>query len=118
MFNFNKALSTKTVILSALVVSSLSLSAQAKDFTSANNSVFTELCMTAVSGNRAAMHNQIASSGYSKSFIARNVQCNGENIASFVAKNGRNSENMLKVIGGSNKHVDITDLAMNTVQSK
>ena len=106
------------MILAGIVVSTLALSAQAKDFTAANGSVFTDLCITAVSGNRAAMHNKIVSSGHSKTFIARNVQCNGENIAHFVARNGRNSENMLKVIGGQRESVSITDLAMNSPQSK
>jgi uncharacterized protein DUF3718 len=60
------------------------------------------------------MHNQIRDSGYSKTFIARNVQCNGENITSFIHHNGNNSEKMLKVLGGNSVDVSITDLAMNT----
>jgi len=109
-----KTLLNKKAMLVSLVVSSFALSAQAQNFTAADQSKFTNLCMTAISGNRAAMHNEIKNSGFSKIFIARNLQCNGENIASFVQNNGRNSENMLKVIGGGHENVSITDLAMNT----
>jgi len=114
MLNFNKDLPKKAVILAALVVSSFTLSAQAKDFTAANNSIPTELCLTALSGNRAAMHNKITSSGYSKTYIAKNLQCNGENIVSFIAQNGRNSEKMLKILDRKGANVSITDLAMNS----
>jgi len=103
----------KKVMLVSLVVSTFALSAQARDFSAADNSKLSNLCVTAVSGNRAAMHNEMKNSGYSKKFIALNLQCNGESIASFVRNNGRNSDNMLKVIGGR-EEVSITDLAMNT----
>jgi len=101
------------VVLMSLVLSTFALSTQAQDFLAADNSKFSNLCVTAVSGNRVAMHNEIKNSGYSKQFIARNLQCNGENIVSFIRHNGRNNENMLKTIGGGREKVSITDLAMN-----
>jgi hypothetical protein len=103
----------KKVLLASLVVSTFALSAQARDFTAVDSTSLTQLCMKAVMGNRAAVHNQIKVTGYSKKFIAQNVQCNGENIVSFVRKNGRNSENILKTLGNNGADVSITDLAMN-----
>jgi hypothetical protein len=35
-------------------------------------------------GNVAALHKKIKASGYSRKFITKNVQCNGESIVSFV----------------------------------
>jgi len=103
----------KSVLLVGLCASIFTLSTSAQDFSAANSSKLTNLCMTAISGNRAAMHNQIKASGYSKKFIVANVQCNGEKIANFIYKNGHNSENMLKVIGTHAADTSITDLAMN-----
>ena len=115
---FNTKMLNKKVMVASALVAMFAVSAQAKTFTAVDQSVATGLCVTAVSGNRAAMYNEMRNSGLSKQFIARNVQCNGENIVSFVAQNGRNSENMIKTLGGHHEHTTITDLAMNTVKSK
>lgn len=104
---------SKKVLLVSLVAYTFTLFTQAQDFTAVDGSAFTQLCLKAVMGNRAAVHNQIKATGYSKKFIAQNVRCNGESIISFVRKNGRNSENIVKTLGGNDGEVSIVDLAMN-----
>ena len=82
----------KKLSIAVLMTTGLIASAQAADVVAANKSGFTQLCVTAAAGNRAAMHNEILASGYSRSYIAKNVQCNGENIVSFIEHNGKNSD--------------------------
>lgn len=72
------------------------------DIISADNSSFTDLCMAALSGNRAAMHNRIKSSGYSKAFVRNNVQCNNVSLLSFIAKYGKNSKAMVRMLDKKN----------------
>ena len=52
--------------------SCLAFSTQAVELKAADNSILTQLCMTAASGNRAAMHNAIKESAYSKKFVVKN----------------------------------------------
>lgn len=68
----------------------------------ANKSSFTDLCMVALSGNRAAMHNRIKFSGYSKAFVRNHVQCNKANLLSFIAKHGKNSKAMVRMLDNKN----------------
>jgi len=75
---------TKTLSLAIIMASGLASSVQAQEVVAADNGKFTELCVTAATGNVAALHNKINESGYSRKFIAKNVQCNGKNILSFI----------------------------------
>lgn len=109
-------MSIKKVMFTTLVAAGLSVSAQASSLQSADESIATNLCMTAASGNRAAMHNEIKASGKSVQFVAKNITCNGENILAFVESHGKNSQKILDMIDRSNKQVSITDLAQNTIE--
>ena len=104
----------KKVISVVLVMVAMATSAQAGSFKPADDSVTTDLCMAAISGNRAAMHNEVKASGLSLNYIAQNVQCNGENILSYVQQCGKNSAKMLKILDRRNVEVSISDIAMNT----
>ena len=86
-------------------------SAQATNLSPVDNTVATNLCITAAAGNTAVMHNTIKSSGYSTKFIANKIKCNGENLLSFVENNGKNSSSMLKMLDRTKTSVSITDLA-------
>jgi len=103
-----------TVIIALGLVSS----ASAAKFSAIDKSITTDLCMTAASGNRAAMHNTMKSSGYSSKFIVNKVQCNGESLLSFIEHNGKNSASMLKMLERRKTSVTITDLASNTLVEK
>ncbi len=67
---------------SILCTSSFVLSVQADDFKPADKSAYSTLCMKALQGNRAAMHNEIKVSGLSSKFVAVKVQCSGKSILS------------------------------------
>lgn len=100
------------------IISATATMSQANEIVAADNSNITQLCMTALSGNRAAMHNNIKSSGYSKSFIATNVQCNGVNILTFVQQYGKNADGMLRILDRSEHKTYITDIAKNDTTTK
>ena len=103
----------KFITLAALISSSLVLSTQAANIVSANESITTQLCVTALAGNRAAMHNKIIASGYSSRFVANKVQCNGENLVSYIKHFGKNSASMVKMLDNDNTNVSIIDIAKN-----
>jgi hypothetical protein len=101
----------KKLAILALIGSGLFFSVQANEFKSADNSRYTNLCMTAVEGNLAKMHNTIKSTGYSTKYVITKVQCNGEALLSFVENNGKNASSMLKMLDRDKTSVSITDLA-------
>lgn len=107
-------MTVKKLVSIALVSIGLVASAQAGTFKAADGSVTTNLCLAAISGNRAVMHNEVKASGLSLNYIAENVQCNGENILSYVQQHGKNSAKMLKILDRRNVDVSISDIAMNT----
>lgn len=109
-------MSIKKILITGLMTTGLAISAQASDLKAADSSIATELCMTAVSGNRAAMLNQIEASGKSIKYLANNITCNGDNILAFVEQHGKNSQKMLKVLDRSSHGVSITDIAQNTLK--
>jgi hypothetical protein len=106
--------------IAAVTVITLSFitSAQAAKLIAVDKNITTNLCMTAAAGNRAAMHIAIKSSGYSSKFVANKVQCNSENLLSFIEHNGKNSSSMLKMLDRRQTSVSITDLANNTLEEK
>lgn len=106
----------KKIMFTTLVATGLSITAQASSLQAADDSLATNLCMTAASGNRAAMHNEIKASGKSAEFVAKNITCNGENILAFVENHGKNSQKILDMIDRTNKQVSITDLAQNRME--
>jgi hypothetical protein len=106
----------KKIVITSSMVLGVSFSVQASNLKAADSSIATELCLTAASGNRAAMFNEIKESGKSLNFIAKNITCNGENILAFVEQYGNNSQNMLKILNRSALEVSITDIAQNTLK--
>jgi hypothetical protein len=106
----------KKMALVTCVAASFSMTTHATDLVAADQSIATDLCLTAASGNRAAMVNQMKASGKSMQFIAKNIHCNGENILAFVDQHGKKSQNMLKVLDRSTHEVSITDIAKNTLK--
>ena len=89
---------TKTLSLAIMMIAGLASSVQAQEAVAADNGMTTKLCVIAASGNIAALHNKINESGYSRKFVAKNVQCNGENILSFIEHYGRNTSAMINDI--------------------
>ena len=102
--------STKTVIAAAVLGLSFVSTANAgnKNFVAADNSTPSQLCVVAAEGTRIAMHREIKGSGWSKTFIQNNIQCNGQSIGTFAAKYG--SEGVQKLLPAGPR-VNITDLA-------
>jgi len=85
----------KKLSIVVLITTGFITSTQATEVVAADNSGFTKLCVTAAAGNIAAMRNKIRSSGYSRPFIAKNIQCNGEDLISFIKNNGKNADAMI-----------------------
>lgn len=107
--NLRKALMITAVIFTA------NATAAGADFKPANQTNLTKLCMTALSGNRAAMHNGIKESGFTKEFVSENIKCNGVSLSAFVQQHGQNSEAMLRVLERARTNTSITDIAKNNL---
>ncbi len=103
------------LVLALTIAGATSLMSHANEVVAADESNFTQLCMTALAGNRAAMHNNIKASGYSKAFIAKNLQCNGISLQAFVQRYGSNADAMLRVFDRRGHSTSITDLANNHI---
>lgn len=105
---------TLTKVLTTLTLSlTVAGMANASTLIAKDQSLTTELCMTAASGNRAKMHNTIKNSGYSKSYIYYNVKCNDQNITEFVAQHGNSPKQMNSMLsqGRTKGRVSINDIA-------
>lgn len=111
-------MNTKRIVLACGIMASLSFFSNATELKAANSSVYTNLCMKALSGNRAAMYNEIKASGYSRAFIAKNIKCNGIDILAYVQTYGKNSESMLKILDRASTDTSITDIASNRLRDK
>jgi hypothetical protein len=105
-------MSIKNIVVATIITLGFSTTVQAAKVTALDNSIATGICVTAASGNRAAMHKSIKSSGYSANFVANKIECNGENLLSFVELNGKNSTAMLKMLDRTKTSISITDLAV------
>ncbi|GLX77707.1 hypothetical protein tinsulaeT_10470 [Thalassotalea insulae] len=101
----------KLIVVSALSTGFV-FSSQAVELKAADNSTYTQLCLTAVSSSRPAMYNAIKASGYSKNFIAKNLRCNADDLISFVQSYGKNADDMIRAIQNRGTHVSISDIAM------
>ena len=108
--NTLKTAAKTTILTSLLALGALSTAASAGNFnfTKADNSAATQLCYTAVRGNRPMMSREIKALGYRKSYVVDNVMCNNMSIGSFVAQYG--NETMQKMIPQSTK-VRVIDIA-------
>ncbi len=88
----------KMIMLLITLASPLSANAQTTKYKATDNSVSAKLCMIALRGNAAAMHNEIKSSGLSKKYVSQKVTCNGMSIYDFSMKFGKNKQAMAKVL--------------------
>jgi len=111
-------MNVKKLTLTTIASFGLMMSANAADMTSADNSSFTNLCMSGLTGNRAEFYIAVSNSRYSKDYIAKNVQCNGESIISFIQHYGKNSDAMVRTLDNSITNVSIIDIAQNRLQDK
>lgn len=101
-----------TTILITLSLS-LTANAHAAEVVAQDNTQVTKLCVTAAQGNRAAMHNAIKNSGYSKRYVVNNIKCNDLPMTDFIAQYGKSPEAMNATLENarSTHRVSITDLA-------
>ena len=111
-------MSIKKIVTATIITLGFTAAAQAEKVVGEDQSIATELCVSAAAGNRAAMYNTIKSSGYSSKYVANKVECNGVSLLSFVENNGKNADSMLRMLDKRQTSVSITDLAKNTVEEK
>ena len=77
-----------TVAVLAIAAASLSMGAHAANIAGTNDSIETQLCVAAASGNNAKFHRVVRQSQQSMHYIAKSVECNGINIKDFAAIHG------------------------------
>ncbi|MCG7533031.1 DUF3718 domain-containing protein [Psychrobium sp. MM17-31] len=81
----------KTLLLtlaSGLLLTSTAAHAGQFKFVAGNDSPYTQFCVAAANNNLMNYNQRVDSSGLSDRHVAKNTQCNGENIANFAAKYG------------------------------
>ncbi|WP_448548124.1 DUF3718 domain-containing protein [Thalassotalea fusca] len=98
-------------VASIFALTSLVGSASATQFKANNDSTATQLCVTALVGNKLAMHNKIKEVGLSKKYVASNIKCNGKVLLAYVEKRGINADAMMKMLDNKATEVSITDVA-------
>ncbi len=108
----------KKLIVVATLSSGFVFSSQAAELKAGDNSIYTQLCMSAASGSRVALYNSIKASGHSTKFVNESVQCNTKDIIAFVKQYGKNSEAIANMLDRRGTKVSITDLAMLARQYK
>ncbi|MBE0364616.1 hypothetical protein PULV_a2345 [Pseudoalteromonas ulvae UL12] len=77
-----------TIAVLAIAAASFSMGAHAANITGTNDSIETQLCVAAASGNNAKFHRAVRQSQQSIRFIGKSVACNGINIKDFAAMHG------------------------------
>tara|TARA_B110000091_G_scaffold210794_1_gene254285 strand:- start:1494 stop:1820 length:327 start_codon:yes stop_codon:yes gene_type:complete len=105
----------KKLSIIVLITMGFITSTQATEVVPADNSGFTKLCVTAAAGNIMAMQNKIRASGYSRPFIAENIKCNGEDLISFIKKNGKNADAMIYSLDRLRTKMSSTDYSNNSL---
>jgi len=95
--------------LSGLLVSSANATEQ---FKAADQSVTSDICVTALSGNRAELYSKIRGLGYSRAFVTKHITCNDTPLLSFVEQHGKNSEAILDMMQPREFETSISDIAM------
>ena len=68
------------------------------EFTPTDDSVTSILCVTAASGNKWKLHNQIKDSALDKKYVAKEMTCNGLSVAAFVEQYGKDGESIKKYL--------------------
>lgn len=103
---------TKTITAAVISLSAIA-GAHATEVVPADNTITSKICATAAAGNKFKMNSVIKNSHLNKQFIVENVTCNNQNILSFVAKHGTDSDEMIDLLSPATQeqNVTITDLA-------
>ena len=111
---FKKTLAT-TIATTVLTLSSIGAANAATHVIAADNYITSKICEAASGNSKIKLHTTIKNSGLSKKFIAENVNCNDQNILSFVQEYGDNPEKMTKVLAPNQfkTNVNVIDLAAN-----
>ena len=75
------------------------------EFTPTDNSVTSNLCVTAASGNKWKLHNQIKDSALDKKYVAKEMMCNGLTVSAFVEQYGKNEDSIKKYLNIHQQHI-------------
>ncbi|WP_448564610.1 DUF3718 domain-containing protein [Thalassotalea ganghwensis] len=105
---------TLTKVLATAVISIATVaSANAANFKASNESNITNLCMVAAQGTRIEMNKAIKESGFSKSYIYENVNCNNQHITDFALDNNPTPDKVAALLmqGQRKGSVSINDIA-------
>lgn len=74
-------------------------------FTPTDDSVTSNLCVTAASGNVLKLHNQIKDSALGKKYVAKEMTCNGLTVSAFVDQYGHNADSIKKYLNIHQQHI-------------
>lgn len=75
------------------------------EFTPTDDSVTSNLCVTAASGNKWKFHNQIKASALDKKYVAEEMTCNGLTVSAFVDQYGKNGDSIKKYLNIQQQHI-------------
>ncbi|MBT3133994.1 DUF3718 domain-containing protein [Alteromonas sp. ALT199] len=75
------------------------------EFTPSDDSVTSNLCVTAASGNKWKFHNQIKASALDKKYVAEEMTCNGLTVSAFVDQYGENGDSIKKYLNIQQQHI-------------
>ncbi len=68
------------------------------EFKPTDDSVTSNLCVAAATGNRWKLHEQIKESALDKKYVAQDMTCNGLSVAAFVDQYGKNGDSIKKYL--------------------
>ncbi|NVK26303.1 MAG: DUF3718 domain-containing protein [Gammaproteobacteria bacterium] len=106
---------TKSITATVLTLTTIGAVNAAPRVIAADNYITSKICAAASGSSSVKLHKVIKDAGLTKQYVVDNVQCNDQNIVSFVSEYGENAEKMVdKLTQGKYKtQVKVTDLASN-----
>jgi hypothetical protein len=101
---------TKSALVLAVLGLSMATAANAAEVkvTALDNSLASQLCVTAATGSRVKMFKDMSNSGWSKQFIKSNIVCNGDSIGTFAARYGSDGVKKMLPAGTNVEIIDLT----------
>ena len=94
-----------SIFAGSMALLSVPSSFAAQELVASNNSALTNICMSAISNNKASFNAAVKSAKINKHEVADTVLCNGRPITQFVKRYGKNATVMNQHISGSsNSH--------------
>ncbi len=75
------------------------------EFKPTDDSVTSNLCVAAATGNRWKLHEQIKESALDKKYVAQDMTCNGLSVAAFVDQYGKNGDSIKKYLNIQQKQI-------------